>query len=262
MTALPHRHGLRPGKPARAPLMSNSNGRRRPPGARASRPHAIPLRAAQFPCDAAPGHPAGGNAMGSAEAESWPRCRSTRVEEMGKALPVLCGRDARAPGWASSHDVVAAMEVHRSLVRLQQRSAVSSSNDLPGKAGAVLVSGNPRQPPHTRLSPNPQHCRRIGFFKGVHPIPATIRPLAAPSRSSADALVCLRGSSCSFVDKSFRFLRALRRSLEVQGPGLLLDGGEQLALLGFAGGVPVGVEESFMVTRPLYKPALSRGGVR
>ena len=26
----------------------------------------------------------------------------------------LCGRDARAPGWASSHDVVAAKEVHRS----------------------------------------------------------------------------------------------------------------------------------------------------
>ena len=35
----------------------------------------------------------------------------------------MCGRDARAPGWASSHDVVAAKEVHRSLclfvVRLQ-----------------------------------------------------------------------------------------------------------------------------------------------
>ena len=76
------------------------------PGARASRPHAIPLRAAQFPCDAAPGYPAGGNAMGSFEAESRPRCRSTRVEGMGEALPVLCGRDARAPGWASSRDVV------------------------------------------------------------------------------------------------------------------------------------------------------------
>ena len=52
----------------------------------------------------------------------------------------LCGRDARAPGWASSHDVVAAKQVHRSLclfvVRLQQRSAVSSSNDLPGRAAA------------------------------------------------------------------------------------------------------------------------------
>ena len=59
------------------------------PGARASRPHAIPLRAAQFPCDAAPGHPAGGNGMGPAEAESWHRCRTTRVEEMTEAVPRL-----------------------------------------------------------------------------------------------------------------------------------------------------------------------------
>ena len=65
-----------------------------PPGARASRPHAIPLRAAQFPCDGAPGHPAGGNGMGAAEAESWPRCRSTRVAESAEAVPdmVRAGR--------------------------------------------------------------------------------------------------------------------------------------------------------------------------
>ena len=42
--------------------------------------------------------------MGPAEAEPWRPCRSTRVEEMGEALPVLCGRDARAPGGAFSHD--------------------------------------------------------------------------------------------------------------------------------------------------------------
>ena len=41
------------------------------PGTRASRPHVLPLRSAQFPCDLAPGHPAGGNGMGSAEAEAW-----------------------------------------------------------------------------------------------------------------------------------------------------------------------------------------------
>ena len=100
MTALPHRHGLRPGKPARAPLRSKSDGRRRHPGARASRPHAIPLRAAQFPCDAAPGHPAGGNGMGSAEAGSWRRCRSSRVEEMAEAVPriVRAGRPALPGG--------------------------------------------------------------------------------------------------------------------------------------------------------------------
>ena len=76
------------------------------PGARASRPHPFPWVAAQFPCDGAPVHPAGGNRMGPAQAEPGRLCRSIRVEEMGEALPVLCGRDARAPGCASSHDVV------------------------------------------------------------------------------------------------------------------------------------------------------------
>ena len=69
-----------------------------PPGARASRPHSLRWVAAQFPRDAAPVHPAGGNGLGSAEAESWRRCRSSRVEERGEAVPVFCGRDARAPG--------------------------------------------------------------------------------------------------------------------------------------------------------------------
>ena len=32
--------------------------------------------------------------MGPAQAESWGRCRSSPVEEMGEALPVWCGRDA------------------------------------------------------------------------------------------------------------------------------------------------------------------------
>ena len=74
------------------------------PGARASRPHPLPWVVAQFPCDGAPVHRAGGNRMGPAEAEPGCLCRSIRVEEMGEALPVLCGRDARAPGWAFSPD--------------------------------------------------------------------------------------------------------------------------------------------------------------
>ena len=80
--ALPHRHGLRPDESARAPLSSKSDGRRPHPGARASRPHAILLRTAQFPCDVAPGHPADVDAIDSAEAESRRRCRSTRVEQI------------------------------------------------------------------------------------------------------------------------------------------------------------------------------------
>ena len=58
----------------------------RPPlGARASRPHAVPSVAAQFPCDVAADRPAGGNRMGPAEAEAGRRCRLIPVEEMGEA---------------------------------------------------------------------------------------------------------------------------------------------------------------------------------
>ena len=45
--------------------------------------------------------------MGPAEAEAGRRCRLIPVEEMATKLREdLCGRDARAPGWASSHDRV------------------------------------------------------------------------------------------------------------------------------------------------------------
>ena len=56
-----------------------------PPGARASRPHAVPSVAAQFPCDVAADRPAGGNSMGPAEAEAGRRCRLIPVEEMAEA---------------------------------------------------------------------------------------------------------------------------------------------------------------------------------
>ena len=56
-----------------------------PPGARASRPHAVPWVAAQFPCDVAADRPAGGNRMGPAEAEAGRRCRLIPVEEMAEA---------------------------------------------------------------------------------------------------------------------------------------------------------------------------------
>ena len=48
-----------------------------PPGARASRPHAVPSVAAQFPCDVAADRPA--------EAEAGRRCRLIPVEEMAEA---------------------------------------------------------------------------------------------------------------------------------------------------------------------------------
>ncbi len=61
----------------------------------------VPWVAARFPCDPAPVHRAGGNRMGPAQAEPGRLCRSIRVVEMGEALPVWCGRDARAPGGLS-----------------------------------------------------------------------------------------------------------------------------------------------------------------
>ena len=73
------------------------------PGARASRPHAVPLRSAQFPRDGAPGHPAGGNAIGPAEAESWRRCRLTRVVQVAESVPrrVRAGRPRSRVGCPS-----------------------------------------------------------------------------------------------------------------------------------------------------------------
>ena len=71
------------------------------PGARASRPHALPLRGAQFPCDGASSHPAGGNGMDLAETEPWSVCRSGRVEKMAKAVPgfVRAGRPRSRVGF-------------------------------------------------------------------------------------------------------------------------------------------------------------------
>ena len=58
-------------------------------GARASRPHAVPLAAAELQCDAAGSHPVGGNSSGQAEGEPWRRCRSIQVGEMAEAVPGL-----------------------------------------------------------------------------------------------------------------------------------------------------------------------------
>ena len=51
-------------------------------GARASRPHPVPLAAAELQCDAAGSHPVGGNSSGQAEGEPWRRSRLIQVGEM------------------------------------------------------------------------------------------------------------------------------------------------------------------------------------
>ena len=58
-------------------------------GARASRPHAVPLADAELQCDAAGSHPVGGNSIGQAEGEPWRRSRLMQVGEMSQAVPGL-----------------------------------------------------------------------------------------------------------------------------------------------------------------------------
>ena len=75
-------------------------------GARASRPHAVPLAAAELQCDAAGSHPVGENRIGRAEGEPWRRSRLIQVGRWPRLCQALCGRDARAPRKLSSHDIV------------------------------------------------------------------------------------------------------------------------------------------------------------
>ena len=64
------------------------------PGARASRPHTVPLAAAELQCNAAGSHPVGGNSSGQAVVEPWRRSRLIQVGEMAQAVPgiVRAGR--------------------------------------------------------------------------------------------------------------------------------------------------------------------------
>ena len=75
-------------------------------GARASRPHPVPLAAAELQCDAAGSHPVGGNRIGQAEGEPWRRSRLIQVGRWPRLCQAWCGRDARAPRKPSSHDIV------------------------------------------------------------------------------------------------------------------------------------------------------------
>ena len=58
-------------------------------GVRASRPHPVPLAAAELQCDAAGSHPVGENPIGQAEGETWRRFRLIQVGEMAEAVPGL-----------------------------------------------------------------------------------------------------------------------------------------------------------------------------
>ena len=71
---------------------------RTPPGARASRPHALPSVAAQFPCDVAADRPAGGNRMARPKQTPGAVAGRSGWRRWARLCQDLCGRDARAPG--------------------------------------------------------------------------------------------------------------------------------------------------------------------
>ena len=82
----PHRISLRlPARLLRLPLKGGVIAL----GARASRPHPVPVAAAELQCDAAGSHPVGGNLIGQAEGKPWRRCRLIQVGEMAVAVPGL-----------------------------------------------------------------------------------------------------------------------------------------------------------------------------
>ena len=58
-------------------------------GARASRPHTVPLAAAELQCDAAGSHPVCGNSIGQAEGKPWRHSRLIQVGQMAEAAPGL-----------------------------------------------------------------------------------------------------------------------------------------------------------------------------
>ena len=90
--------GLRPSKPARAPWRSKSEGSGAPSGSAGVSPASSALGGRSVSPRYGSRPPCRWERPGPAEAESWRHCRSSRVGERGGAVPVLCGRDARAPG--------------------------------------------------------------------------------------------------------------------------------------------------------------------
>ena len=115
------------------------------PGARASRPHAVPLRAAQFPCDGAPCTLPGRTAWARPKQSPGGSAGRTGSRRWPRLCQELCGRDARAPGMASSRDVVAAKEVQqqppmRTILCIHVQSRILLDGSAPSRA----VSMGPR----------------------------------------------------------------------------------------------------------------------
>ena len=128
--------------PAGYPLTAPSGGH--PPGARASRPHPVPWVAAQFPCDAATGHPP--HRPVRSRAMALLPVNPARGD--AEAAPGFCaGGTPALPGglhpMTSSHQrrsIGLSVYSCSFVVRLHQRSAVFPRNDPNGRAGTKLTS--------------------------------------------------------------------------------------------------------------------------
>ena len=116
--------------------------------------HPVPLVAAQFPCDGAPVHPAGGNRMGPAEAEPGRLCRSIRVEEMARLCQCCAGGTPALPGGLppmtqgyQGHDIADAFDRGWSLkvVHPYSCSFVSIGGSSSKMIGSFFLEGSARQ---------------------------------------------------------------------------------------------------------------------
>ena len=81
-------------------------------GARASRPHPVPLAAAELQCDAAGSHPVGGNLIGQAKGKPGRRSRLLQVGGDGRGCARLgAGGTPALPG--SLHPMTSSHQGHR-----------------------------------------------------------------------------------------------------------------------------------------------------
>ena len=119
------------------------------PGTRASRPHALPSRAAQYAYDVAAGDPTASNAVCAAEAGPWRVCRSTRVEEMGQAVPRHMRARRPRSQVGPARDVIAARNLSSTAIPLHEapRWASRSGRNAPSaKQRSPLAIFNAQNP--------------------------------------------------------------------------------------------------------------------
>ena len=170
MTALPQCEGCGPARrrvPARGARATEGGAPRERGRPARTRPGTASANSSTRPDPQRPRDSASADPMPLPPA-GWPGAASqdNRAARNGSA----CGRDARAPGWASPRDVVVPEEVHRYsclFVFIRGSSstppAVYSSYDPPGRAAAGIVVYR-RKPPESSMPGDPM--RNAGRLEG------------------------------------------------------------------------------------------------